>query len=121
MSENVKKKKTRGDILHEQMVLRGEIKEEAPQLNKGRFALIALIVLVVLAALVVVANWRQNVIEQNAIAMEADPAIAAEPDANYAGIYKLGSLVVIVLGVLFLLYAIIKLIAPKRRKPNRSI
>ena len=121
MSENVKKKKTRGDILHEQMVLRGEIKEEAAPLNKGRFALIALIVLLVLAALVVVANWRQDVIEQNAIAMEADPAIAAEPDANYAGIYKLGSLVVIVLGVLFLLYAIIKLIAPKRRKPNRSI
>ena len=121
MSENVKKKKTRGDILHEQMVLRGEIKEEAAPLKKGRFAVIALIVLVVLAALVAVGYWRQDVIEQNAIAMEADPSVAAVADASYAGIYKLACLMLIILGVIFLLYAVIKLIAPKRRKPNRSI
>ena len=135
------KKYTRADALHDQMVRLGEIQQEKEPLNKKRFAIIALIVLALIAILIVVANWRINLIEdirltmnqqQNAAeALPADtaasedaqaPAAKAElpPDADYAPVYRLVMYALYLIGGIFLFYAIITLLAPKRRKPNRS-
>ena len=43
-------KRSRGDILHEQMILRGELQEARPQLNRKKFLIVSLIILALIAA-----------------------------------------------------------------------
>ena len=147
---NVQKpaKKSRGDILHEQMVRLGEIQPEKPPLNKMRFLIISLVVLAMLAALFIVCDYRFGVIEEYELTLEAsgeiqEPAVIIEEtapeaeagaetaaaeeesgapkDAAFGGFYKLGKIIAIVAGIIYTAFAVIKLLAPKRRKPNRSI
>ena len=137
---NVQKpaKKTRGDILHEQLVRLGEIKPEKEPLNKTSFLIISLIVLALLITGAVVANYRLNLIEDyEALVEEMElhaslvetltgeeveaEEIVAPKDAAYGGYYKLGMYVAIVVAIIYAFVAVIILLAPKRRKPNRSI
>lgn len=144
-------KKTRGDILHERMVLLGEIKPEK-EFNKKRFALISLIILALLVAAVVVLQYRLNIIDYyesityeagetadaaaatlsealeatQAEATQAEAAVSASgvsqpPDYSFAPFYRAGKLLLIIGACCYAFYAVIRLLAPKRRKPNRSV
>ncbi len=110
-------KKTRADILHEQMVRNGEIKPVV-KFNRGMFALKAGIILAVITIIAVVASWRVNVLENNLLLGDKAEALF---DQSYAPVYRAVKLGAIVLGALFLIYAVIRFIAPRRRKPNRSV
>ena len=110
-------KKTRADILHEQMVRNGEIKPVV-KFNRGMFALKAGIILAVITIIAVVASWRVNVLENNLLLGDKSEALF---DQSYAPVYRAVKLGAIVLGALFLIYAVIRFIAPRRRKPNRSV
>ncbi len=110
-------KKTRADILHEQMVRNGEI-QPVVEFNRGKFALKAGIILTVITIIAVVAIWRVNVLENNLLLGDEAEALF---DQNYAPVYRAVKLGAIVLGALYLIYAIIRFINPRRRRPNRSV
>jgi len=108
-------KKTRGDILHEQMVLRGEIVENKEPVSHKKFIIVSAIIMLLLIAVVVVSFVRVDAIESAAL-----QGLEAPEDAAYASIYMVGKVAGIVLGAGYLFYALIHVLAPKRRKPNRS-
>ncbi len=120
VSQKAPVKKTRGDYLHEQMVLRGELPQQAEPLNKKRFAIKALIILAVIAIIFFACILRINANTAYDVAVQNGETLEMPPDHEYLSIYLLVRLLAIVGAVLFLFYAVIKLIAPKRRKPNRS-
>ncbi len=140
-------KKTRGDILHERMVLLGEIKPEK-QFDKKKFFLTSVIILAVIIAAIVVIQFRLNIIdyyESVTYGQETEAAVEAatldEPevieatvseavsaagvskpqDYSFGPFYRAGKLLLIIAACAYAFYAIIRLIAPKRRKPNRSV
>ena len=143
-------KKTRGDILHERMVLLGEIKEEK-KFDKKKFFLTSLIILAITVAAILVLQYRLDIVTnyedalyaqqaaseagetltESATPVEALDATAGEAaqagslvkpqDYEFAPFYRAGKLALIVFAVCFAFYAIVRLIAPKRRKPNRSV
>ena len=143
-------KKTRGDILHERMVLLGEIKEEKA-FDKKKFFLMSVILLAVMLAAILVLQYRLNIIDYyesvtyGDSAAEVQTATLAEPlsvstageaasadaastagvskpqDYSFAPFYRAGKLLLIIAACGYAFYAIIRLIAPKRRKPNRSV
>ena len=140
-------KKTRGDMLHERMVLLGEIKPEK-QFDKKKFFLTSVIILAVIIAAIVVIQFRLNVIdyyESVTYGQETEAAVEAatldEPevieatmseavsaagvskpqDYSFGPFYRAGKLLLIIAACAYAFYAIIRLIAPKRRKPNRSV
>ncbi len=118
MSENNNQqpqKWTRADELHAQRVRLGEIREEEA-FNKKRYALIAGIVLLLMIALILLAGWRISAINQNIISGSAEKLF----DQDYESVYLFGRVVLIILAAGYAFYALIKIIAPKRRKPNRS-
>ena len=106
---------TRADELHAQRVRLGEIQEEKV-FNRKRFAIAALIIIAVLAALIGLCNWRANVINEHLISGSQETLF----DQSYESIYKFASFILIVLLAGFAFYALIRILAPKRRKPNRS-
>ena len=110
-------KRTRGDILHEQMRLRGELQEEQPRMSRKAFAILAVAVLLAVAAVVVFSAVRVQQID----ALYAAGAETMPPDAPYASIYNAVKIVGIVFGAGWLFFSLIRLLAPKRRKPNRSV
>ena len=119
--EKKPQKYTRADALHDQMVRLGEIQEVKEPINKKRFAINALIILLIIVALVFVANWRIGVLEDIQLRLSNGEVINELPfDSEYAPIYRLIRLILYVGGGIFLFYALITLLAPKRRKPNRS-
>lgn len=109
-------KKTRGDILREQMILRGEILPDQEPVSQKKFLIVSIVLLLVLAAIVTAAWSRVDMIESLSL-----QGLALPPDAAYASFYKLAQFLGIVVGACYLFYAVIRLLAPKRRKPNRSI
>jgi len=143
-------KKTRGDMLHERMVLLGEIKEEK-KFDRKKFLLTALIILAVAVAAILVLQYRLNIIDyyesivyaedagaiETATTGEAAPlstvseatageavsagGVSKPQDYDFGPFYRAGKLALIVFAAGFAFYAIIRLIAPKRRKPNRSV
>ncbi len=119
--EKKPQKYTRADALHDQMVRLGEIQEVKEPINKKRFAITALIILLIIVALVFAANWRIGVLEDIQLRLSNGEVINELPfDSEYAPIYRLIRLILYVGGGIFLFYALITLLAPKRRKPNRS-
>ena len=118
------KTRSRAEQLHYLAQLRGEIEEEKPKLNKKKFGIISIIILVLLAAALVFANIQLNRIEE----INLDPAAyIAEKGQNgldslngTASIYMIVRVAAIALLVIYGFYAIITLLQPKRRKPNRS-
>ncbi len=118
MTQTIQKpaKKTRGDLLREQMLLRGEIMPDQEPENRKKFLIVSVILLVVLAAIVTVSWIRVDLIESLSL-----QGLELPQDAEYASVYKVAQFVGIVGGAGYLFYAVIHLLAPKRRKPNRSI
>lgn len=115
-SLNKPARKTRGDILREQMILRGEILPEQEPLNRKKILIVSLIVLLILGAIVTAATLRVNMIEN----LSAQ-GLELPGDAEYASFYKLAQFLGIACGAVYAFWALIRLLAPKRRKPNRSI
>ena len=109
-------KKTRGDLLREQMILRGEIVPTVEPVSQKKFIIVSLILLAVVAALVIFAFVRVDIIESLSL-----QGLPLPQDAEYASIYKVVQFAGIVLGAGYLFYAVIRVLAPKRRRPNRSI
>ena len=109
-------RKTRGDLLREQMILRGEIKPTVEPVSQKKFIIVSAIVLALLAALVVFSWLRVDFIES----LSAQ-GLALPQDAEYASVYKLVEFLGIVIGAGYLFYAAVRVLAPKRRRPNRSI
>ncbi|MBQ4159092.1 MAG: hypothetical protein IJD86_13270, partial [Clostridia bacterium] len=127
-------KKTRGDILHERMVLLGEIKPEK-QFDKKKFFLTSVIILAVIIAAIVVIQFRLNVIdyyESVTYGQETEAAVEAatldEPevieatmseavsaagvskpqDYSFGPFYRAGKLLLIIAACAYAFYAIIR-------------
>ena len=97
--------------------------EHPGRLDRRRFAIVALVVLALLAAVTAFCWLRlehldaldAQVVEET-LAPEALPA-----DAPYSVFYRLGKWAGIAASAIFLVYAVIRLLEPKRRRPNRSV
>lgn len=121
------KTSNRAELLHFQAQLRGEMEQEKPKMSKRRFALISLIILLVLALLLIACTYIAGTIENG---MAADPEAKSVPVSFLFFSFELSTdtistflfirFMIITLMVVYGLFAIIKLIQPKRRKPNRS-
>ena len=97
--------------------------EQPAKMSKGRFAVVALIVSALLAAVIVFTGLRLNLLDSLALQVE-EGTLAQEAlpgDAAYLVFYKVGRALAIAALAIFLCYALIRLIDPKRRRPNRSI
>ncbi len=98
--------------------LRGEYEEEAPKLNVKKFLIVSLIVVAILVAGLIFCNIMLARIEEYNVAVDQGE-IAGTID-NSASYYMLGRLAAIVLLVFYGFFMLVKLVHPKRRKPNRS-
>jgi len=120
MSQNVSVNKptvkTRGDKLREQMILRGEITPDLEPVSQKKFLIVSIILVIVLAAIVTFSWIRVDYIENLSL-----QGLELPKDAEYAAFYNLAKFLGIAAGACYLFYAFIRLLAPKRRKPNRSI
>ena len=97
--------------------------EQPGRMSRGRFAVVALIVALLLAAVIVASGLRMAYldglmlrVEEGALAQEALPS-----DAPYLVFYRVGRMAAIAALAVFAIYAVIRIIDPKRRKPNRSV
>ena len=136
------KTQSRAERLHYLAQLRGEIEEEKPQLNKKKSIIISLIILALLAGILVYSNYMLDAIESANVdhrttsrtlllMLGRDPevilggsdAVIDEELARinaWSSIFLVARLAAIVGLIAYGFYAIITLLQPKRRKPNRS-
>ncbi len=136
------KTQSRAERLHYLAQLRGEIEEEKPQLNKKKFLIISLIVLALLAGILVYANFLLSAIEDAnldgrvssrtlllMLGKDSDVVMsgAGELNAddltkvnNWSSLFLVARVAAIAGLVIYGFYAVITLLQPKRRKPNRS-
>ena len=136
------KTQSRAERLHYLAQLRGEIEEEKPQLNKKKFIIISLIILALLAGILVYSNYMLDAIESANVdhrttsrtlllMLGRDPevilggsdAVIDEELARinaWSSIFLVARLAAVVGLIAYGFYAIITLLQPKRRKPNRS-
>ena len=136
------KTQSRAERLHYLAQLRGEIEEEKPQLNKKKFIIISLIVLALLAGILVYSNYMLDAIESAnvdhrttsrtlllilcrdpEVILGGSDAVIDEELARvnaWSSIFLVARLAAIVGLIAYGFYAIITLLQPKRRKPNRS-
>lgn len=112
------KTNNRADQLKYLAQLRGEIPEEAPQLNVKKFLIISLIIVLVLVAALLFANYKITAIEDYNYAVEQG-LVSGEIDSSVS-YWLLGRVIVIALLVIYGFVMLVKLAKPKRRKPNRS-
>ena len=111
------KDNSRAEQLRYMAELRGEFRDEENQFNVKRFAIISLIIMALLAGALIFSNWKLNEIEAYNLAI----AQGAEGEINTtASVYLVARVVAIFLMVTYGLYALVKILQPKRRKPNRS-
>ena len=97
--------------------LRGEYQMDQPKLNVGRFLLISLIIMALLAGVLVFSNIKLAQIEEYNLAISQ--GAAGEVDSS-ASAYLVARVAAIAVMVIYGLYALVKVLQPKRRKPNRS-
>ena len=136
------KTQSRAERLHYLAQLRGEIEEERPKLNKKKFFLISLIILALLAGILVYANYMLDAIEaanldgkttsrsmMMLLGKDTDVVLSGFGELSeeelakvntWSSIFLVVRLASIAGLVIYGFYAIITLIQPKRRKPNRS-
>ena len=112
------KTNNRADQLKYLAQLRGEIPEEAPQLNVKKFLIISLIIVLVLVAALLFANYKITAIEDYNYAVEQG-LVSGEIDSSVS-YWLLGRVIVIALLVIYGFVMLVKLAKPQRRKPNRS-
>ena len=97
--------------------------EQPARLSPKRFAVVALVVAALLCAAIVLCGLRMGYLDGLALQVE-EGTLAAEAlpaDAPYLVFYRVGRMLAIAALGIFLFYAIIRIIDPKRRRPNRSI
>ncbi len=112
------KSKNRADQLRFQAMLRGEYAEEQPQLDKKKFLIISLIIMLMLAAALVFTCVQIDKIgEMN---YQIEQGLAEGTVGDEISIYMAVRAGVIAIMAVFALFVLIKLLKPKRRKPNRS-
>jgi len=114
------KNKSRAEQLKFLAELHGDIqqKPQPKKLNVKKFLIISAIVIVVSLAVIFFCGYRINAID----AYNEQVELTGEGAINTSTpIYSILRIVAIVELGLYVIYAIVKLIAPKRRKPNRSI
>ena len=111
------KDNSRAEQLRYMAELRGEFRDEEEQFNVKRFLIVSLIIMVLLAGALIFSNWKLNDIEEYNLAI----AQGAEGEIdNTASVYLVARVVSIFLMVVYGAYALVKILQPKRRKPNRS-
>ena len=114
------KSKSRAEQLKFLAELHGEI-QQTPQpkaLNVKKFLIISAIVVAVSLAVVFFASYRLDAIDAYNQQVEATGQGAINTSTPIYAILRVVALVE--LGI-YLIYAVVRLLAPKRRKPNRSI
>jgi len=109
---------SRAEQLHYLAELRGEIQEEKPQLNVRKFLIISAVVMAVLAAGLVAVNIVIANLE--AFNLQVEQGLIDGAITDEISIYMAVRVGVIALMVLYALFMLVKLLHPKRRKPNRS-
>ncbi len=112
------KTNNKADQLRYLAQLRGEVQEEAPKLNVKKFLIASLIIVVILAAGLIFCNIMLARIEEYNIGVELG-TISGNVD-NSASYYLVGRFAAIALLVIYGFVMLVKLVKPKRRKPNRS-
>ena len=112
------KTNNKADQLRYLAQLRGEVQEEAPKLNVKKFLIASLIIVVILAAGLIFCNIMLARIEEYNIGVELG-TISGNVD-NSASYYLVGRFAAIALLVIWGFVMLVKLVKPKRRKPNRS-
>ena len=99
--------------------LRGEIiEDEKPQLNVKKFLMISLVVLLVLAAAFVFVQMQIGKLEL--YNEQVGQGLMEGAVNNDVSMYLVARVVLIAAAVIYVLFMLVKLIHPKRRKPNRS-
>ena len=99
--------------------LRGEIiEDEKPQLNVKKFLMISLVVLLVLAAAFVFVQMQISKLEL--YNEQVGQGLMEGAVNNDVSMYLVARVVLIAAAVIYVLFMLVKLIHPKRRKPNRS-
>ena len=114
------KNKSRAEQLKFLAELHGDIqqKPQPKKLNVKKFLIISAIVIVVSLAVIFFCGYRLNAID----AYNEQVELTGEGAINTSSpIYSILRIVAIVELGLYAIYAIVKLIAPRRRKPNRSV
>lgn len=96
------------------------IESKAP-VDRKRILIVALIVLALLGGLVAFCALRLEYVDAQLLAAESNPDLELPGDAPYAVFYRLGKILGIAGAALFAIVTVIRLIAPKRRRPNRSV
>ena len=112
------KSANRADQLRFLAELRGEVQEEAPQLNVKKFLIISLIVVAILVAGILVAGRQITAIEDRNYQIEQG-LLSGDIDGSVS-YWLLGRVIAIALLVVYGFFMLVKLARPKRRKPNRS-
>ena len=100
-----------------------ELIESRAPVDRRHILIVAAIVLALLAGLVTFCTLRLNYVDAQLLAAEADATgeMALPKDAPYAVFYRLGRILGIAAIAIYAAIAAIRLIAPKRRHPNRSV
>ena len=116
------KTQSRAAQLHYLAQLRGEIPEEAPQVSVKKTLIRGGIVILLFVGVLLVCNYCLGMVEQNLSTGTVTLPILGEIDVGDAAIsyilaVRYGVIIGLVIGSFIV---IIKLIKPKRRKPNRS-
>ena len=99
------------------------IVEPPKRMSRGRFALFALIVAALNSMAILFAGWRMAHLN-DLLAQVSEGLLAQEAlpkDASYLVGYRVFRMGLIAFLTIFAIYAIIRIIDPKRRKPNRSV
>ena len=97
--------------------------QSKPPVDRRHILIIAVIVLALLAGLTAFCTLRLGYLDSMITLADASPEGSVElpKDASYAVAYRLGRILCIATAAVFAIVTIIRLIAPKRRKPNRSV
>ena len=111
------KDNSRAEQLRYMAELRGEFRDEETQFNVKRFLIVSLIIMALLAGVLIFANYQLQSIEEYNLAIAQG---AAGEINTTASVYLVARVVAIFLMVVYGLYALVKILQPKRRKPNRS-
>ena len=112
------KSANRADQLRFLAELRGEVQEEAPQLNVKKFLIISLIIVAILVAGILVAGRQITAIEDRNYQIEQG-LLSGDIDGSVS-YWLLGRVIAIALLVVYGFFMLVKLARPMRRKPNRS-
>ena len=114
------KTKSRAEQLKFLAELRGEVREKPRRqpLNAKKFLVISAIVIALLVAAVFFSDYRMQAID----AYNQQVELTGQGTINTSSpIYTILRIVALIELGIYVVYAVIRLLAPKRRKPNRSI